>query len=203
MGLAILAFATASLVPDQAGAQQAIAPVAGEAWYKVATGVIAVPAALMGLVISWNMMQRSRLETRKLELEISEKQKQIHNSAPAEKLELLSTPLGDSQRALLLIIRFVLLELTLRIWNFVPQAVSYIMLAIFYLLYFIMPTDTFLQVSPTITTIAPTGISFLFRIVYWIIVFGFGWPLFKDTCSFLNIPIRSLLDLPKIGLRKQ
>lgn len=203
MGLAILAFATASLVPDQAGAQQAIAPVAGEAWYKVATGVIAVPAALMGLVISWNMMQRSRLETRKLELEISEKQKQIHNSAPAEKLELLSTPLGDSQRALLLIIRFVLLELTLRIWNFVPQAVSYIMLAIFYLPYFIIPTDTFLQVSPTITTIAPTGISFLFRIVYWIIVFGFGWPLFKDTCSFLNIPIRSLLDLPKIGLRKQ
>ncbi len=54
--------------------------------------------------------------------------------------------------------------------------------------------------APLIGALAVTKvIDLAFDVVYYSIVFGFGWPLLKDTCTFLGIEIKSILDLPFIG----
>jgi hypothetical protein len=42
-------------------------------------------------------------------------------------------------------------------------------------------------------------VSIVFDLVYWFMVFGFGWPLLKDSCRYLGIPMTGLIDLPYIG----
>jgi hypothetical protein len=64
--------------------------------------------------------------------------------------------------------------------------------------------EKFDPMSPT--TLAVLAVSTLLGImldlVYWVIVFGFGWPLLKDTCRFLGIPMSGLLDVPLLGRRR-
>jgi len=179
---------------------QEVAAHVSDPWYKVVVGIIAIPGAAIGLLVSWNMMQKARLETKKLEIEIAEKQQAIsRESSPAEKLELIASPLGESRRALLIIIRFVLLDVTLRLWNFVPSLVSFIGQAVAAGFFLTFGAGAFKQSSLILIGAAPEAINALLAVVYWLIVFGFGWPLFKDTCAFLNIPVKSLFDLPRIG----
>jgi hypothetical protein len=42
----------ALLAPETVFAQGDITPTSAEAWYKVAAGIIAIPAALLGLLVS-------------------------------------------------------------------------------------------------------------------------------------------------------
>lgn len=75
------------------------ASAAGEAWYTVITGIIAIPAALIALVVSFNMIRKTSLESRKLELEIEEKRAKIEAEPDTESsLSQLSQPVADSQR---------------------------------------------------------------------------------------------------------
>jgi len=199
----------ALLVPENAFAQGAIVPAAGEAWYKVAAGIIAIPAAMLGLLVSWNMMKKTRMETRKLELEITEKQKAILTGAsPAEKLEILAAPLGHSRLALLIVVRFVLLDLTLRLWAFVPAVFSAITAlitgAIYGVIWLVQPEELTGNTSfVVVLAMLPAGLRSIFSLVTWAILIGFGWPLFKDTCAFLNIPIKGLFDLPVLWRRRR
>ena len=194
------------LLSSENAIAQEVAAHATDPWYKVDAGVIAVPGAAIGLLVSWNMMRKTRLETKKLEIEIAEKQHAIsQQSSPAEKLELLASPLGETRRALLIIIRYVLLDITLRLWNFVPTVVSFVGSAVVYGFILIVGTAGLNQATAPFQAympfmaVAPRAIDALLDVVYWLIVFGFGWPLFKDTCAFLNIPVKSLFDLPRIG----
>jgi hypothetical protein len=193
------------LVPESAIAQGA-ASATGEAWYKVATGILAIPAALVALVVSWNMMKKTRLETQKLEIEIIEKQNAtLRQGTPAEKMESLALPLGDNQRALLLLVRYVLLELTLGLWNIVPSAFSYITRPIMWgAFWFFSSTGMheYLQTPVIIVSVGSELFQLLFSIVYWSVFIGIGWPLFKDTCTYLNIPIKGLFDVPRLGWRR-
>jgi hypothetical protein len=196
---AIIAILVQLVFPAAAIAQQTASP-SGEEWYKVVTGVIAIPAAILGVIISWNMVRKTRLETRKLQIDIDEKQKVLLSGEMDKATQLIAEPFSDNQRALLIIIRFVLLELTLRIWNFIPDVVQSIIGfagAGFLFLFHGGGTG-----AVVIAAIMPQILNSVLSIVYWIIVFGFGWPLFKDTCSFLNIPIKSLLDVPMIARRR-
>jgi len=44
-----------------------------EAWYKVVTGILAISGAIVGLIIFFNVLRKTTLESRKLELEIRKK----------------------------------------------------------------------------------------------------------------------------------
>lgn len=48
-------------------------------WWQIATGILAIPAAIIGLVYSYALVKKTRLEAVKIELEIREKQSQISN----------------------------------------------------------------------------------------------------------------------------
>jgi hypothetical protein len=191
------------LAPAALAAEDGTTPTGGEEWYKAATGILAIPAALLGIIISWNMVRKPRLETRKLQLEIDERQEALAKGGTEEfKAHLIAAPFSENQRAILIIIRFVLLELTLRIWNVVPEAIASIITVIG--MGILLVTGFGAQGMATTVTfsLAPVVLKIMFDIVYLIILFGFGWPLFKDTAAFLNIPIKSLLELPTIAKRR-
>lgn len=179
---------------------------ASEAWYKVATGIIGIPAAVVALAIAVKVLRKTTLESRKLELEIVEKQKILSQEFAKQGLQDIAKPIGDSQRALLLVVRFAVLELTLRLWGFVPAAFAKLTGSAPLVLYFIggdqIEQSFDSRSAPVVSAIAATAaISLALDVVYWSIVFGFGWPLLKDTCRFLGIEIRSVFDLPFIGRR--
>jgi hypothetical protein len=192
----------ASLAYAEAGSSS------GEAWYKVIAGIIGIPAAILGLVVTLNMIRKTTLESRKLELEIKQKQTELSESKDVlPTVEQLVYPLGDSQRALLLMLRFVILQLAVTLWKVVPTAIGYITKPVPYVLYFVFGDDfveRFNPMSPTTLAVlaVPTLVAAMLDLVYWVIVFGFGWPLLKDTCSLLGIPMSGLLDVPLLYRKK-
>jgi hypothetical protein len=192
--LGLLAVATAAYA-DTGGA-------AGEAWYKVIVGVLGIPLALATLVVTVNSVRKTRLESRKLELEISLRQRELFGpgGVPPAVAQLLS-PIGDAQRALALVLRFVLLQLAITLWKVVPTAIGYVTKPLPYVLYAAFGEQVFAKFEPTAPlTLVFFGVSTLVAAIldlaYWIIVFGFGWPLLKDTCAFLGIPLADILDVP-------
>jgi hypothetical protein len=180
-----------------------------EPWYKVIAGIIAMPAAVIGLAVSYRLFRKTNLESRKLELEIGEKERQLQNISGTPAVEALrgfAQPLALSQRLSILILRFVILELTLRIWNFVPSAFSYITTAGTYAAFALLGKDAASTLQPWTPSGAaiifgPTVIRLLFDVVYWFIVFGFGWPILRDACAILGIRITGLFDLPRLARR--
>jgi hypothetical protein len=180
-----------------------------EPWYKIATGIIAIPAALVGLMFSYRLLRKTNLEARKLELEISEKQQKFQSASENEGLQALKElvePIGLSQRFPILIIRFIILELTLRLWNFIPFVVNKIFsIATSSLLLIIGPSwfTTESRVSGATVFLIPGIIGIAFDIVYWFIVFGFGWPLLKDAGKVLGISFSGIFDLPFFWKRQR
>lgn len=180
-----------------------------EPWYKVIAGIIAIPASIIGLAVSYRLFRKTNLESRKLELEIGEKEKQLQNISGASGVDALrgiAQPLALSQRLSILLLRFVILELTLRIWNFVPSAVGYVTAAGTYAALMFLGEDAASTLQPwspsgAAVIVGPTVIRLLFDVVYWFIVFGFGWPILRDACGILGIRITGLFDLPLLGRR--
>jgi hypothetical protein len=181
---------------------------AQEPWYKILAGILAIPATVIGIAVSFRLVRKTNLESRKLELEIIEKQRQLQattGTAEFEALKELTQPFSLNQRVLLLVLRFVILELTLRLWNFLPSAAGYATSAISYSFFIFASRLASLEISPlgsAALIMVPKFIRFLFDIAYWFIVFGFGWPLLKDATGFLGISVTGLFDLPFLGRRR-
>lgn len=182
-----------------------------EPWYKVIAGIMAIPASIIGLAVSYRLFRKTNLESRKLELEIGEKEKQLQNTASTagiEALRGLAQPLALSQRLSILILRFVILDLTLRIWHFVPAAIGYITAAAVYSTFFFLDGKALTNLDPLSPSgaaifVGPALFRLLFDIVDWFIILGFGWPILRDACAILGIRITGLLDLPFLGRRGQ
>jgi len=171
-----------------------------EVWYKVVAGIIAIPTALLGLLISYNILRKTTLETRKLERELRSSGDSPLTSQRTEAVGLTFQASPQIGSALLLLIRFVVLEVTLRLWNVVPSAVGYLVAGLVYGYMWMVPGQP--ESLPTDLTLAMSAGSQVIRlgfdIVYWLMAFGFGWPLLKDTCQVLGIRLNSLLSLPSI-----
>jgi hypothetical protein len=59
------------------------------------------------------------------------------------------------------------------------------------------------SVTGATVLIAPQVIDLAFDIVYWFIVFGFGWPLLKDVGKVMGISFSGIFDLPFFWKRKR
>jgi hypothetical protein len=70
------AVAALLILPSVAlAADEAIKPL--PSWWQVATGILAIPAAVLGLVYSFFQIQKTRLETHKIALELRRAEKEI------------------------------------------------------------------------------------------------------------------------------
>ena len=86
----------------------------------------------------------------------------------------------------------MLLELTLRLWGVVPAAVTTVAGTVVGGLYMVTGGEIFSDdTSMVVISVVPQVLVVALRLVEWVIFFRIGWPLFKDTCALLNIPVRA------------
>ena len=176
-------------------------------WYERVTGIIAIPAAMVGCAYSYLLIRKTQLESRKLEIEISEKST---NPKLTSATEDLSRVVSESAQAVtqtlvnrrysVLVLRYVVLELTLSIYsgltaplNWVGSLFGGVLLAALQSLRIL----THARFEPRALTIFPLAVagtesiaSVLVSIGYWAIFFALGWPLFKEVNAVLGIDLK-------------
>jgi hypothetical protein len=150
-------------------------------WYEVVTGIIAIPAALLTIYGGVIVSRKTRLESRKLELEIAaEEGKQAANaSTPGPAI----APADRSSRAIAIsiegyVIRFILLYLTYEIVGFLLQAIEPLLNSSVYFFNTYSPVEEF--------AINVSG-AYLDLIVNVFVFLLLGLPLFRDILGSLGL----------------
>lgn len=161
-------------------------------WYEVVGGILAIPVAVLGLAYSYILIKKTRLESRKTELEIREKELAFEAMPEAEqsRVKEIVAPLIEEKTGRYLILRFVLMYVTLKLWSLITSVISFVTTGVFLgaqkLSEGNMTDDTWMIWSFYILSNIP-------RIITWLIIFGIGWPLFKDLNDYLNLDIKKLI----------
>ena len=185
-------------VPPLAQAQGTAPPAAAgpPPWYTQVAGIIAVPAALIGIVYSYALAKKTRLEVRKTELEILEKERALTlNPIPSEvalQVQQTLAPLVAGKRMQLIVTRFVVLYLLQEAWGFAREGYQLILKLVVGLLSLFVHIDSsdgpmqVLVVGPFLI------LQRLPEVVSWIIFFSVGWPLFREANDFAGINLRTM-----------
>jgi hypothetical protein len=162
-------------------------------WWEVTTGIIAIPAAVIGLIYSVVLIKKTRVEVKKTELEIREKETALAKIAPAEPslAHALITPLFEAKHVQLLLLRFVLLYVTLRLWGLAEDAFGLLLggayLGAQKLAASHLESDNLWLMIPLLL------ISKLPKLGELAILLGIGLPLFRDVSTALGVDVRSLI----------
>lgn len=162
-------------------------------WWEVATGIIAIPAAIIGLVYSVVLIKKTRVEARKTELEIQEKEAALGKIPPAEKTlaQVLISPLFEAKQIQLLLLRFVLLYVTLRLWGLAEEAFGLFVGGAFLgaqkLTSLSFDSDNLWVMIPLLL------VSKLPKLGELVIILGIGVPLFRDVSTALGVDLRSII----------
>jgi len=168
-------------------------------WWEVATGILAIPVALIGLAYSYVLIKKTRLEAKKTELEIREKQSQLQkfNELQPEVIERLVAPIADSRVTQFLILRFILLYLILHTWSLLERGFGLVLKGLAFGIFAIIGEST--DPEPA-WLIAPYLIlNNLPEVGYWIVFFAIGWPLFRDINDVVGLNMRELFSWRKDG----
>ncbi|MGO9376259.1 MAG: hypothetical protein ACLQBD_29780 [Syntrophobacteraceae bacterium] len=167
------------------------AETAPDPWWKVASGILAIPASLVGLAYSYVLIKKTRLEAQKTELEIREKQSKLQDLAAREPeaAKQLIAPIVEGRATQFLLLRFVLLYVVLRAWSLVETVVQFTLKAAFAgILSLFKSVDD----SSLVVVVPFFALSALPTIGYWFIFFAIGWPLVRDINASLKINVREL-----------
>lgn len=162
-------------------------------WWEVTTGIIAIPAAIVGLIYSVVLIKKTRVEVKKTELEIREKETALGKVTPAEPslAHALITPIFEAKHVQLLLLRFVLLYVTLSLWALAEDAFSLLVggayLGAQKLAASHFESDNLWLVIPLLL------ISKLPKLGELAILLGIGLPLFRDVSAALGVDLRSII----------
>lgn len=161
-------------------------------WYELVGGVLAIPAAVLGLAYSYILIKKTRLESRKTELEIREKEEALEALPEEEqsKARELVAPIIEEKSGKYLILRFVLMYVTLQLWGLITSAFSFVAGGVF--LGAQKLTEGTMTDNDWIMWIFYAILN-IPKIVTWLIIIGIGWPLFKDLNDYLNLDIKKLI----------
>jgi hypothetical protein len=163
-------------------------------WWEIAAGILAIPAAVIGLLYTYRLTQKTRLETRKLQLEILEKE----GTAPLPRGDQLPQMYLTSTHSTLVltldfILRFIIYYLALTAWGIVAGLISGASRAASIVLS--MPTsfgstDASNSGAATTLRLLELGIPVIGRIAIFVLL---GWPLLKDIARFAGLSPASLI----------
>ncbi|MCC6508460.1 MAG: hypothetical protein IT423_05090, partial [Pirellulaceae bacterium] len=164
-------------------------PLLATAWYEIATGVIAIPAALLGLLYTFLLAQKARLEAAKLRRELEPKQI-AEGEFPSE--QSLRRQIGFSPVVEGYIIRFILLEVGLQGWSFlVGLASPFLSLIQFYLRDWLSFDGNYGLESFTQAVL----FTYLTEFGRWVLFLTIGLPLFIDITRDLGLsPVKVLTE---------
>jgi hypothetical protein len=162
-----------------------------EPWWKIATGILAIPASIVGLAYSYVLIKKTRLEAQNTELEIREKQSKLRDltAREPEAARELIAPIVEGRATQFLLLRFVLLYLITSAFSFVELILDVVLKAAFL---GVLSLFNGLDESSLVVVVPYMVLSALPRLGYWVIFFAIGWPLVKDINASLNIDFRDL-----------
>ncbi len=139
-------------------------------WWQTTTGIIGIPTAILAIFASWFLITKTRLESRKLQLEIREKEQALADARtaddPIRAAEIVAEPTFQVRRDQDIILRAILLFLVLSCWR----------------LFEFIFSD--LSLGPHIAALSFADIV---SIVYWLVFVAMGWPLLLDTLQVLRV----------------
>jgi H+/gluconate symporter-like permease len=169
---------------------------AGQAvqWWQVVSGIIAIPVALLGLIYTYYLIKKTNLESKKIQLEIAEKQNQFRDpdTKEGEKSHFVESVIIENQLVFNIILRFILLGLINTVWGFVSDGLQYLVTGFGWGIVSIFSGSTnnydYTNVLPFIAIIG----NILPTIGRLIIFLGLGWPLFKDVNKILGVDLKSI-----------
>jgi hypothetical protein len=170
-------------------------------WWEVISGVLAIPATLLGLAYSYVLVRKTRYEipkvqaeTEKLQLEIREKKEQLSPAVAAEAdafIQKAIQPALDLRRFQLLFLRFLMLYLILAVWPLVEDALSALVVGLAIglqkLVHVNFEISNHWYIYPVVILAKAPEIG------YWIVLFLLGWPLLRDVSSLLGLSLKDVL----------
>lgn len=161
-------------------------------WWEIIGGIIAIPVALIGIAYSYVLIKKTRLESRKMELEIAEKQQAIEEivGERSEEVQRLIKPLVESKNVQFLLLRFVILFLLIEGWSLVEKGFNLIMGGMY--LGISSLTDMELSDDNPWVLIPFLIMTNLPQVGYWVVFIAIGWPLFRDVNQILGLNLREL-----------
>ena len=163
-------------------------------WWEIATGILAIPAAIIGIAYSYILIQKTRLESEKTKLEITEKQIAIQKLTKGQKKAIQDAvqPLAQVNIALYLVLRFVILYLILVAWGFVEDSYRVISggIVLGFETYANIDLLSGLDIENFWHLIFILSITGLPKIIYWVVFFAIGLPLFKDINKLIGLNLR-------------
>lgn len=157
-------------------------------WWEIVAGIIAIPAGLLGLYYTYYLAQKVRLETKKLENDLANNER--IESSLFRYLPAITPRIQDY------VIRFIILELSIRGWSLIAGILSpFIVVASRTLrdLEVFDNSDVLAQLAQA------TVVTYATSIGYWVLFLFIGVPLLKDISKDLGISLSGLLKREKNG----
>lgn len=166
----------------------------GIPWTTVLTAIVSVPATIFTLIGSAWLIKKTRLENRKLELEIEEKEialgKVAATSSDKAFAELVAQPLFEGRRVQEIILRSILLILMLQAWKIGGLLLTYLTPSGVFYTFYPRPSQwilTLLYLIILLIKVAPI-------VGYYVVLLGMGTSIVLDILRHLNIRIPNLVD---------
>ena len=164
-------------------------------WWSVTAGIIAVPAGIIGLILTVLLIKKTRLESQKFGLEIRQKQIELaaaQTEGDTTKLtELVAEPILENRRIQQILLRAIVLFFALQGWSLVRELYRAIARWAGIGLQSLLPGS-----NGSITE--PLGLAFyvllqLPTVGYWLVFIAIGGPLLADVLAQLAIESPRLL----------
>lgn len=162
--------------------------VEGSPWWTIATGIIAVPAAFLLLINSYEVIKKTRLETQKFELEIREKEKELAGAREEGDIvrinQLVAQPILQGRRVQEILLRAIVLFLALQAWSLVEIVWGAFATGIGFGLTSMTPRSHSNDITIALIT---SSFAQLPTVGYWLVFLALGGPLLVDVLKQLNI----------------
>jgi hypothetical protein len=159
-------------------------------WWQIVSGILAIPTAIGTLIFGLATLRKTRLESRKIELELLEKEAAIANmpgvgsSGAHEIAQSLVNPLIDNNRVNYLILRFVVIFLLLQFWEVFEKIFNLVGGGTFLTL-----QEVFQFRTQGIPMMIFFGLSQVVQFSWIVLVLLMGIPLYRDISTHIGFRI--------------
>jgi hypothetical protein len=161
------------------------------AWWQIAGGILAIPTAIVGLIYTIHLAKKTQLESRKIQLEILEKEGKLlpgSGELPSFR-ELADFPKVITSRVQDFVLRFIILFLVLTGWEGIATLGSPLLAGLVFWIVNKFNSDTKLWYNILWISFMAQALS----ILKLIILYFLGLPLFKDILNFMGLKPSEIL----------
>jgi hypothetical protein len=154
-------------------------------WWETATGIIGIISGILGLPTAYWLSQKYRYETRKLQLEILEKEGKLPKKHPRV---LRREHIIDSPQAIVtgiqgFVIRFIILYVAILGWDIIERFITPFISAS--IAYWLSEHPEVSQEWKTILGLsAYSQITGIGKLLIFLLL---GWPLLSDITAFIGV----------------